>query len=177
MLWIGGGRNYKKCIYFVEDACEKQLIDALKAKPRQLTPGKVLVHNIIQEEIPRREINMIMSGTTVVFAFDTDVEKTDVLKKNVDRVKRYAEQIKIVYLAQVLNFEDEIIRATDVKRVRDLTRSESVSEFKSDFCRMKPTDCRSSLERHHFDISKLWVTVPPAGFGFVQQNGDTIKTK
>ncbi len=120
---------------------------------------------------------MIMSGTTVVFAFDTDVEKTDVLKKNVDRVKRYAEQIKIVYLAQVLNFEDEIIRATDVKRVRDLTRSESVSEFKSDFCRMKPTDCRSSLERHHFDNSKIWVTVPPAGFGFVQQNGDTIKTK
>ena len=52
--------NYKKCIYFVEGACEKQLIDALKAEPRQLTPGKVLVHNIIQEEIPRREINMII---------------------------------------------------------------------------------------------------------------------
>ncbi len=169
--------NYKKCIYFVEGACEKQLIDALKAEPRLLTPGKVLIHNTIQEEIPRREINTIMRGTTVVFVFDTDVEKTDILKKNIDRVGLYAEQVKMVYLAQVLNFEDEITRATDVKRARELTKSDSLSEFKSDFCRMKLTDCRNSLERHHFDIAKLWVTAPPESFGFIRQNGDAIKIR
>ena len=38
--------NYKRCVYFVEGPCEKQLIDALKAEPRLLTPGKVHVHNV-----------------------------------------------------------------------------------------------------------------------------------
>ena len=97
------------------------------------------------------------------------------LKKNIDRVGRYVEQVKTIYLAQVLKFEDEITRATDVKRARELTKSESNSEFKSDFCRMKLSDCRSSLERHHFEISRLWVTAPPECFGFIKQNGDIIK--
>ena len=44
--------NYKRCVYFVEGSCEKQLIDAMKAEPCLLTPGKVNVHNVIQDEIP-----------------------------------------------------------------------------------------------------------------------------
>ena len=94
--------NYRRCMYYVEGQCEEQLINVLKAEPRRLTPGKVKVHNIIQEEIPRREVNMISQGTTVVFVYDTDVEKTDVLKKNIDHVMKYASQAKIVHLAQVL---------------------------------------------------------------------------
>lgn len=129
--------NYKRCVYFVEGPCEKQLIDALKAEPRLLTPGKVNVHNVIQDEIPRRVVNAIKVGTTVVFVFDTDVEKTDVLLKNIAYVKKYATQVKVVTIAQVLNFEDEIERATDVKKAQELTKSSSVSDFKSDFCRLK----------------------------------------
>ena len=69
--------NFKKCVYFDEGSCEEQLINALKADPRRISPGKIKVHNIIMEEIPRREVNMIQAGTTVVFVYDTDVDKTD----------------------------------------------------------------------------------------------------
>ena len=167
--------NYKKCLYYVEGQCEEQLINVLKAEPRRLTPGKVKVHNIIQEEIPRREVNMISQGTTVVFVYDTDVEKTDVLKKNIDHVMKYASQAKIVHLAQVRDFEDEIVRSTDVKKAQELTRSKSVSDFKTDFCKMKIQECRSALERHRLDVSLLWSKKPPKEFGFVKQGGDTVK--
>ena len=167
--------NYKRCMYFVEGPCEKQLIDALKAEPRLLFPGKVNVHNVIQEEIPRRVVNTIKAGTTVVFVFDTDVEKTDVLLKNITYVKKYAMQVKVVMLAQVRNFEDEIERSTDVKKAQELTKSSSVSGFKSDFCRLKVEECRRTLERHSIDVTVLWTKNPPDEFSFVEQNGDAIK--
>ncbi len=167
--------NYKRCMYYVEGKCEEQLINVLKAEPRRLTPGKVKDHNIIQKEIPRREVNMIGQGTTVVFVYDTDVEKTDMLMKNIEHVMKYAAQTKIVHMAQVRNFEDEIVRSTDVKKVQDLTRSKSVSDFKTDFCRMKIQECRNALERHHLDISILWSKKPPKAFDSVKQGGDTVK--
>lgn len=167
--------NYKKCLYFVEGKCEAQLINALKIEPRQLTPGKVTVFNVINNEIPRREVNMIKAGTTVVFVFDTDVQKTDILIKNINYIKKYVSQIKVVLLAQVLNFEDEISRATDVTKAQELTKSKSVSGFKNDFCRLKVEECRNALERHHIDVSVLWTKTPPEKFSFVEQNGESIK--
>lgn len=167
--------NYKRCVYFVEGPCEEKLINALKVEPRLLTPGKVNVYNIIQNEIPRREVNMIKAGTTVVLVFDTDVEKTDILRKNIDYLKKYVLQVKIVNLAQVMNFEDEIARATDVKKAQDLTKSLSVSEFKKAFCKFKVEECRNALNRHHLDISQLWSKTPPDKFSFVKQDGDLIK--
>lgn len=167
--------NFKKCMYFVEGSCEEQLINALKADPRCISPGKIKVHNIILEEIPRREVNMIQAGTTVVFVYDTDVDKTDILKKNIKHVREYTSRIKLIHLAQVQNFEDEIVRSTDVKKAQELTKSKSIRDFKSDFCRMKITECRNALERHHIDVSRLWVTKPVGDFTFVEQNGDEIK--
>lgn len=167
--------NYKRCLYFVEGQCEEQLINALKAEPRLLTPGKVNVHNVIQAEIPRRTVNMIKPGTTVVFVFDTDLDKTDILKKNIAYVSKYASQVKIINLMQVLNFEDEITRATDVKKAQEITRSNSVGGFKSDFCKLKVEECRNALERHHIDVSVLWTKMPPEPFMFLEQGGETIK--
>lgn len=167
--------NYKKCQYYVEGKCEAQLINALKMEPRLLTPGKVNVFNVITDEIPRREINMIKVGTTVVFVFDTDVEKIDILLKNISYVKNYVSQCKIVLLAQVLDFEDEIARSTDVKRAQDLTKSKSVGDFKTDFCRMNVEEVRNALERHHLDVSVLWTKNPPEKFSFVKQNSEAVK--
>ena len=167
--------NYKKCLYFVEGKCEEQLINALKAEPRLITPGKVNVLNVVTDVIPRREVNMIKAGTTVVFVFDTDVEKTDLLLKNISYVNKYASQVKVVMLAQVLNFEDEIVRATDVKKAQEFTKSNSVSAFKSDFCRMKVEECRKALERHHIDVTVLWTKKPSGKFSFIEQNGEAIK--
>ena len=111
----------------------------------------------------------------VVLVFDTDVEKTETLINNIRHIKQYASQVRIIYLAQVLNFEDELVRATDLKKVQDLTRSSSIRDFKSDFCKMKPEECRNSLERHHLNTAVLWTTQPPAAFPFVDQNGQVVK--
>lgn len=119
---------------------------------------------------------MIQAGTIVIFVFDTDVEKTDILKRNIEHVKKYAVQIKIINLAQVLNFEDEIVRATDVKKAQDITKSSSIKGFKNDFCKMKLEDCRNALERHHLDASKLWVMKIPPPFDFIQQGSEEVKT-
>ena len=97
--------------------------------------------------------------------------------KNIELLKRYCQKVKIVFLAQVLNLEDELVRCTDVETVQELTRSKGNRNFKADFCKLKSVDCRNLLERHHIEVSKLWTTKTEAAFGFVKQNGSLIKTK
>ena len=60
--------------------------------------------------IPRSPITSIAPGSGAVFVFDTDVNKTDVLLKNIKHMKDTVSQGRIVNLYQVLNFEDEIVR-------------------------------------------------------------------
>lgn len=158
----------KKCIYYVEGDCEEQFIKSMKLDPAKLLPGKVKIYNIIQNEIPRSQLLTISPGTIVTLVFDTDKPITQHLKKNIDQLKRHCQSVKIVYLAQVLNFEDELVRATDVKKIQELTKSKSVSEFKSDFCRMKEKECRSMLERHKIDLDKMWVEDVGDAFGFLR---------
>ena len=83
--------------------------------------------------------------------------------------------MKVVFLTQVLNFEDEMERCTDVKHVTELTQSKSVSNFKTDFCRMKTDARRAMLERHSVDVEKLWTTAASDEFSFVEQNGSAVK--
>lgn len=162
MNWKWGGMmNRGKCIYYVEGPCEQQLISALKEEPENL--------------IPKSQMLSIQAGTTVVLVFDTDVSQTLNLKKNLELLERYCGKLKIVFLPQVLNLEEELVRCTDVKTVTKLTKSGSVKNFKTDFCKMKVKDCRSMLERHQLNIARLWMTKTPDAFDFTENNGDSIK--
>ena len=38
--------------------------------------------NVIQKLIPKSQLLSIQPGTTIVFVFDTDIEKTNVLDQN-----------------------------------------------------------------------------------------------
>lgn len=78
-------------------------------------------------------------------------------------------------IAEVLNFEDEIERSTDVNRAQDLTRSKTISEFKTAVNRMKSTEFRRALQRHKFSLSELWDKEPPKAFAFLSQDGAKIK--
>ena len=158
----------KKCIYYVEGDCEEQFIKAMKLDPAKLMPGKVKVFNIIQNEIPKSQLLSISPGTIVVLVFDTDKPLTDYLKKNIDQLKKYCQTVRIVYLAQVMDFEDELVKATDVKKAQELTKSKSKSEFKSDFCRMNAKNCRNMLDRHKIDVGKMWITDVNNPFDFIQ---------
>lgn len=160
------------CIYFVEGACEEKLINALKKRPELILPGKVIVHNVIQNYIPRSRYLSIPPESKVVFVFDTDVPTTDCLKKNIEYISKYCKKAKLVFLPQVLNFEDEIVRCTDVSDVKEITKSKSKSNFKGDFCKL--TDARSTLISHKLNVADLWSQNPPKPFTFVN-NSKLIK--
>jgi hypothetical protein len=159
-----------KCIYFVEGECEKQLINALKISPEILTPGKVKVYNVKQNLIPKSQLLAIQPRTKVALVFDTDVEDRKALDKNLEMLRKYCSNVTVINMMQVLDFEDEIVRSTDVSKAQELTKSRSVSNFKTDFCRMKVNDCRSLLERHQLDIVKMWTTEPPETFKDLEQD-------
>lgn len=164
-----------KCIYYVEGPCEQQLIAALKETPARLIPGKVKVFNVVQNLIPKSQMLSVQAGTTVVLVFDTDVSQTSNLKKNLELLTRYCGKLKIIFLPQVLNLENELVRCTDVRTVMELTKSGSVKNFKTDFCKIKTKDCRSMLERHKLDYPRLWMTKVPEAFNFVDNNSFQIK--
>lgn len=105
-----------RCIYFVEGPCEYKLLSALKVAPAKIIPGKIKVYNVIQDLIPNSQIVAIPQGAIVVLVYDADVENTAILKKNINRLNSVCRNIKLVNLAQVKNFEDEIERATDVRK-------------------------------------------------------------
>ena len=164
-----------KCIYYVEGPCEQQLIAALKESPEKLIPGKIKIFNVVQNLIPKSQMLSIQAGTTVVLVFDTDVPQTSNLRKNLELLTRYCGKLKIVFLPQVLNLEEELVRCTDVKAVTELTKSGSVKNFKTDFCKMKIKDCRFMLERHQLNYTRLWMTKTPEAFAFVENNAFEIK--
>ena len=105
-----------KCFYLVEGACERQLINALKAEPARLIPGSIIVHNVVQKTIHKAYVASFGRNSFVTMDFDTDIPQTDILKENISLLKKHCAGVRLIYLAQVLNFEDEITRATDVNR-------------------------------------------------------------
>lgn len=86
------------------------MIAALKETPARLIPGKVKVFNVVQNLIPKLQMLSIQAGTTVILVFDTDVSQTSNLKKNLELLTRYCGKLKIIFLLQVLNLENDIQR-------------------------------------------------------------------
>jgi len=165
----------KNCVYFCEGPCDEALIKALQKEPALVAQGRPRPFNVIQNSIPNSILLAIKPGTDIVFVFDTDKEITDKLQTSIAQVKKHCPKSKLVFLIQVKNLEDELVRCTDVKKVTDLTQSQSVSNFKTAFCKAK--DLRAILERHKIDVGKLWTTEPPEVFAFVPQNSELIKLK
>ena len=147
-------RKTNRVIYFVEGECEAKLINALKEVPAAIRPGKVKIINVIQNLISASQLVQIQAGTTVVLVFDTDVPKTDCLKENIIQLRKKCTRVEVVFLPQVRNFEEELVRCADVERVSELTHSRSSRDFKRDFC--AATNARNLLERHHLDSGMPW---------------------
>ena len=73
------------------------------------------------------------------------------------------------------NLEDELVRCTTVKDVKELTKSKSLSNFKAEFKKMRKEECRHALERHKINIRKLWMTKAQSELDFIQRNSEKIK--
>ena len=117
----------KTCVYYCEGEDDQKLIDALKVTPNKILSGKSKKLNVIQSLIPKSILLGIKPNTNVVLVFDTDVTTNlNVIKKNIENIKKYCRGVKIIYLLQVKNLEDELIRCTDIKSVLELTKSKSL---------------------------------------------------
>lgn len=163
----------KRFVYFVEGQCEEKLITALKKEPSLIQPGKCNVLNPISEKLSPNDFITVPVGSIIIFVFDTDVANNTILEHNMKMVKRYAPHCEIVLIPQVMTIEDELLRATIVKKVEDLTRSKSLANFKSDFCALK--NCRNILEKYKLDMSILWSKKPDGVFDKYPQQSSRIK--
>ena len=162
-----------KYLYLVEGKDELALVKALKENPALIRQGRVSLFDPTKSKLtPNRMIN-ISPGTVVVLVFDTDTNSSDVLEFNIKMLKKYVSRVSIVLVPQVLNIEDELERATNVRKAQELTNSKSLSNFKSDFA--GSSNVRALLIKHRFDIDKLWVLLPSGAFGQYKQESDKIK--
>jgi len=165
----------KICIYLAEGECEEKLLKALKVKPELIAPGRVKRFNVIQNELKPSHLMGFPARSRIVLVFDTDKEETEHLKKNMDLLRAQFGSVGVLTIPQVLNFEDEIERSTDLSSALELTKSKSLKDFKTAVNKAKETDFRSALKRNRFEIKKLWIKKPGIAFKFVRQDSEKIK--
>ncbi len=157
----------------MEGQDERRLIEVLKTDMRLIQPGKIQVLNVVQERITDSKLNILSEGTILIFVFDTDTDNVDVLNENIKKAKK-SSRVKNVYcITQVKNLEDELIRSTDIKRIEDLLKSKSKSDFKRDFNNEK--NLKQKLEAHSFDLNKLWCKEPQGVFKNIVNEGRVVK--
>ena len=145
--------NYRFYNYFVEGDCEKHLIrQNQQLKNQYFFSGRVETFNILNKLITDTKLRTIKDNTLLVFVFDTDINiDLTILKRNIKKLNSY--KAKYIFILQDKNFEDEIVRSTDIKRIKDLFKSLDDSDFKGDFIKCKYVF--STLEKHKFDINKF----------------------
>ena len=165
-------------IYFVEGECEEQLINALKKPPALIQPGRVKVFNVVQKRFSKAHLITIKPGSTVVLVFDTDVDSnTQCITENIRLLQKHCVKTKIVYLPQVLNLEDEIVRCSNINSVIELTKSRSNKDFKRDFCALTIESLRAKLDRINLNIEQLWNYRIPNEFNFIIRNSYEVKIR
>ena len=165
--------NTKRILYLVEGQCEEKLINALKKEPSLVQPGKCKVFNPIGAKLTPNDFISIPIGSVIVLVFDTDVANTDILNHNLKMIRKYGPRCEAILVPQVKNVEDELLRATIVKKIEDLTKSKSHSNFKSDFCSL--TNCRAVLEKYELEMKELWSKNPVGAFEEYPQQSSKIK--
>lgn len=160
--------------YFVEGQCEQKLARTL-IDHNLIRPGKIYVLNPVQEQIKPTHIRTLSPQTNVVLLFDTDIANTDILIKNISLLKSHPNIRRIITIPQFRNLEEELLRCTDVKQIRNLVNCHHNSDFKTAFIEEK--HLYEKLQAHHFDISKLWSTVTGEPFkkAGIENQGNVIK--
>ncbi len=162
--------NYK---YYVEGYTEKRLVEVLSREKKLIKSGKIEIFNVSQKILRDRKILALLDNTIVVFVFDTDCKGLDKLIANKEKLMKSNTVKDVVYIAQVRNLEDEIMRSCQLKNINDLLGTRNEKEFKKKF-----KECRnlsSKLEKYRFDFDKLWITKPSGEFMEINNNWGKIK--
>ncbi len=155
-------------VYLVEGQDEEHLIRLLK-ESNLIINGKVYVKNLIQEYISNVFLTRYKKNVVFILVYDTDVEKLDIFDLNINKLNAVAK--KIYHIQQVKNLEDELLRSTKAKQVKEITKSKSNTDYKTDFKKIK----FGSLMDVGFDINLLWSCSPENKFSKYNQNSNQIK--
>lgn len=140
--------------YYVEGECEKKLVDTLKDNNNgYIVAGKVNVFNVQQELLSNLHLVALKRNTSVILIYDTDKQNKQILSQNISTLKNNGFK-NIICVAQNKNIEDELIRSTNIKEIKELLNSRSNKDFKSDF--IKEKNLMNKLNEHNFDIKVLW---------------------
>ena len=156
--------------YLVEGQTEERAVKVLKEK--YIVSGKVII--LHQRKITATRLRLMPRNSKSIIVFDTDSPNTkQTLDTNINLLKQ--EDIEVILISQVHNFEDEIIYANSIKNIKELLNSKSNSDFKSDF--LKEKNCLKKLEDKDFDIRKFWSRTADKSspFGKYGNNSNKIK--
>lgn len=159
--------------YYVEGEDDKKIVNTLKTDFQIIEPGKVDVFNVVQNVINQNRIRVLKPNTTVILVFDTDTGSAEILKQNIEFLEKQQSIKKVVCIPQVNNLEDELVRSCAIGSVKQLTNSESVAEFKSDF--LKINNLKEKLNEKAFDFTKFWSSIPQGAFKDIANNSTEIK--
>lgn len=160
--------------FYVEGEDEKSLLEALKRDIGCIESGKIDRFNVVQNKFTIARIRPLKPGTVVVLIYDTDVEDTiDILKYNIDFLKKQNGIKDVICIPQVKNLEDELLRACNIKKITELTKSASKTNYKRDLISCKNLAARLSM--CEFNIAHLWNSIPNNSFKHFGNNAETIK--
>lgn len=162
--------NYR---YYVEGQNEEKLISVLKTEMELVCPGKIEVINVVQEELTAVRLMQLKPQTTVILVFDTDAGNINILKMNIEKLKKCRQVKQIWCITQVENIEDELGRSCNIKAVTQLTGSKSEKDFKRDFIALK--NLKNKLEQFDFDIEKIWNCSPKNQYKEIKNDASKIK--
>lgn len=162
--------------YYVEGECEKVLVDLLKTKYQYIIPGKVEVLNVVEELITDVRIRLLKKNTKVVLIYDTDTTNTTILRSNIKKLNSLKNNVDcVICIPQSKNLEDELIRCTNVKHIKELLPSQSNSDFKRDFSSLSMCTIKRKLDTHCFNFSKLWINSSDGIFSEFPNEASKIK--
>ena len=80
---------------------------------------------------------------------------------------------KVIIIPEVKNLEDELVRSCNIANVKELMKSKSNSEYKSDLAKCK--NLKQVLTNHHFDINSFWNQNPKGVFTKYKNDSYSIK--
>lgn len=160
--------------YFVEGKCEEKIIKMLKEQRNKIISGKVDVLNVVQEKLTDLKLRTLTPDTTIILVFDTDTGETEILRENLQILKKNRFN-KVWCILQVRNFEDEIVRSTCLRKVEDLFKTKNLDDFKERF--IKEKNLCKKLDDKEFNLDKMWVTNPPRKYSWINNDGYKIKLR
>ncbi len=166
-------KNGANVQYFVEGEDEKKIVNILKNDLEVIIHGRVQIKNVIQNFISDAILRTFKKGTIVVLIFDTDTNNTDVLDKNIEKLRKNRNVAEVITIPQVKNLEDELKYSCNIRKITELLNSRSVSNFKSDLIHI--TNLAQKLREHHFDINCFWSRHPESPYEHITNQADMIK--